>query len=62
MTIAIVPSVLRDAINAALDDALNECPEAERDRYHLFQILLEYFDEHGRLPEFSIRKRDDVCN
>lgn len=62
MTIVIVPEVLRDAINAALDAAFIECPEAELDRENLFMILLDYFYENGRLPEFSIRKRESLCN
>ena len=57
--IVIVPNELRDAINRALDCALEDCPEAERDRESLYHQLLEYFDEHGSIPEFKIAKAED---
>ena len=58
MPIVIVPNVLADAINKRLDDAFLLCPEAVKDRDHLYHQLLEYFDEHGIIPEFEIKKKD----
>ena len=52
--LVIVPNVLRDAINEKLDLALKECPEAASGREYFYQRLLQYFDEHGILPEFKI--------
>lgn len=56
MTFVIVPNSLRDAINEKLDAAYLECPEAAIDRENHCRAMLEYFDEHGHLPEFELRK------
>ncbi len=57
--IVIVPNYVRDAINAKLDAAIAECPGAESERDSLYEQLLGYFNEHGRLPDFTLRKKDD---
>lgn len=54
MKMVIVPNALRDAINSAIDRELEKCPEAVKDRQVFYELLLEYFDEHGFLPEFTI--------
>lgn len=54
----IVPNTLTDAINAKLDRALKECPEAEKDREELFRQILSHFNEHGVIPDFVIGKRE----
>ena len=54
MRLAIVPNSLRDEINEKIDVVLLECPEAAVDRDHFYQIMLNYFDEHGHLPEFKL--------
>lgn len=56
MRIVVVPNDLRDAINAKLDAALAECPEAAPDREHFYDTLLNYYDEHGSLPDFHLAK------
>lgn len=54
----IVPDSLREAINAKLDVALATEPAAEaHDRECLYNQLLAFFDEHGYLPDFTVRKR-----
>jgi hypothetical protein len=53
----IVPNVVRDAINQALDSTIAECPEAAPDREKFYTLLLAYFNDHGTIPEFSIEKR-----
>lgn len=53
----IVPDSVDYAINAKLDAALADCPDAEADRDELFRVLLAYFDEHGVLPEFTLQKK-----
>ena len=54
----IVPNYIADAINAKLDAAFAECPEAAKDREVLYGHLLDYFDEHGVIPEFSVKKKE----
>ena len=54
MKIMVVPNILRDKINEALDCALADCPGAECERENLYSQLLSYFDEHGVIPDFSI--------
>ena len=54
--LVIVPDSLRDAINKKLDAALAECPDAEKDREHLYGQLLDYFNEHGVIPDFTLGK------
>ncbi|MDP3937582.1 MAG: hypothetical protein Q8R92_05535 [Deltaproteobacteria bacterium] len=57
MRLVIVPNVLRDAINARLDDVLRDAPaEAIAEREHLYQQVLAYYDEHGVIPECSVVK------
>lgn len=56
MRLVIVPNELRDAINQKLDAALAKYPEAAQGREELYSQLLSYFDEHGALPDFTLRK------
>ena len=53
-----MPNALRDEIDAQLDAAIAECPEAAIEREALYEQLLAYYDEHGFVPEFSITKKD----
>jgi hypothetical protein len=55
----IVPNVVSDAINRALDAAIAECPDAAPDRELFYKKLLAYFSDHGSIPEFSLEKRSD---
>lgn len=57
MNIVIVPNFVSDTINAALDRKLALFPEAEKDRAHLYSQLIEYYNEHGVVPDFSITKK-----
>ena len=57
MTFVIVPNSLQDAINEKLDVAIAECPEAVADRHLFYAQLLEYFHEHGELPDFTLAKK-----
>lgn len=52
----IIPNSLRDAINAKLDAAFAERPDAEQDREHLYSQLVAHFNEHGVVPDFSLVK------
>jgi hypothetical protein len=53
----IVPNSVADAINAKLDLALSEFPEATTDREHIYNLLLSYFEENGEIPEFILTKK-----
>ena len=56
MSLVIVPNALSDAINAKLDMAYQDQPEAAVDRDLHYRALLEYFADHGVIPEFKITK------
>jgi hypothetical protein len=56
--LVIVPNYVSDAINAAIDKALLDLPEAEKDREHFYDVLLAHFNDHGVIPEFTLHKRD----
>jgi hypothetical protein len=58
MRMVVVPNCLADAINAKIDAALADCPDAAKDRDIFFGQLLEYFDEHGVVPDFRLEKKD----
>jgi hypothetical protein len=51
----IIPNYIDDAINAKLDEAIHGCPGAARDREILYNQLISYFNEHGIIPNFSIK-------
>ena len=55
--LAVVPISLSNAINTKLDEAFIGCPEAEKERDILYSQLLEYFDVHGIIPDFELRKK-----
>lgn len=59
MPILIVPDFVHDAINSALDKAIQDEPEAEKDREHLYSQLLTFFDAQGFVPQFTLRKNDN---
>jgi hypothetical protein len=54
MMFRIVPTYIADAINAKLDAAFAQCPDAAKDREILYGQLLDYFDEHGVVPDFKL--------
>ena len=58
MTLVVLANVLRDAINARIDEKLRECPEAEKDREIFYRELLAYYYEHGTIPDFAISKKE----
>jgi hypothetical protein len=53
--IVIVPNSLNAAINEKLDAAIAGCPGAEKDREILYGQLLDYFNEYGVIPDFTIK-------
>lgn len=53
----VIPNSLRDAINAKLDEQFALVPDAAKDREVLYGQLLDYFAEHGVIPDFSLEKK-----
>lgn len=53
---AIVPNELEYEINTKLDIAFAKAPRAEKDREIFYHQLLNYFDQHGFLPDFELQK------
>ena len=61
MPLVIVPNYIADAINAKLDTAIANVPDAAKDREHLYSQLIAYFDEHGTVPDFTLGKTEDAA-
>ena len=57
MRYVIVPNEVRNTINAKLDAAYIEVPDAEKERELHYHELLAYFDEHGEIPDFTLFKK-----
>ncbi len=60
MTIVIVPNVLRDKIRRRILEAIKGtelwCERRQVIRV-LYPQLLEYFDEHGTIPDFQVARK-----
>ena len=55
--LVIVPNELRDAIQRKLGEALKDFPECSKeDRQFLYQQILKYYNEHGVVPDFQLKK------
>lgn len=52
----VIPNHLSDEINERLDAEFEKHPCAEKDREALFSQLIEYVNEHGVMPEFSLKR------
>lgn len=57
MAMFIVPNSLRDAIYAKVDAALVDAPAAAPDREFFYGELLNYFNEHGEIPDFELKAK-----
>lgn len=57
MRMVIVPNSLSEAIYAKIDEQIALVPDAAKDREPLYQQLLDYFDEHGVIPDFSLVRK-----
>jgi len=53
----IVPNELSNAIYAKIDAAIADCPDASKDREAFFQQLLDYYNDNGVIPDFSLVKK-----
>lgn len=54
----VVPNHVGNAIDAALDAEITKVPDAAKDRPVLRSQLIEYFAEHGVIPDFSLARKD----
>ena len=54
MHLVIVPNSLRDAIYRKVDAAIEKAPAAAPDREFFYGKILEYFNEHGEIPDFEL--------
>lgn len=61
MSFVIVPNSLRDEIYAKVDAAIAEVPDAAPDRECFYSELLNYYNEHGVIPNFSLQKKAAGC-
>lgn len=63
MKCVIVPDSLREAIYKRVDAAIALVPDSAPDREIYYGHLLDYFDAHGLIPDFSIvaNPKHDVC-
>lgn len=52
----IVPNHISEEINRLLDNAFLEYPEATKEREAFYHQILEFYDNNGCLPEFTIQK------
>lgn len=53
----IIPTALVGALNKRLDEEITKHPEAARDRDIFYRQLLDYVNEHGIVPDFSLVRR-----
>ena len=55
MRTVIVYNELRYAIYRKVDEALEAAPEFRSERESIYRDILAYYDEHGTIPDFSLR-------
>ena len=56
--LVIVPNQLRDTIYQKIDEQIKLTPDALPERENLYYQLLDYYDENGTIPDFSLIKKD----
>lgn len=52
----VVPNYLADELNRRLDAEIVRHPNAAKDRAFFYSQLLNYVNEHGVIPDFSLAK------
>ncbi len=65
MNIVAVPNYISEAIYRKVDAAIEKAPDAAPDREYFYGVLLNYFDQHGEIPDFELKakvlsERDDI--
>lgn len=58
--LVVVPDSLRNDINDKLESAYQDCPDARADHEALYADMLAYFDEHGGIPDITLKRRDTL--
>ena len=53
----IVPDSLHNAINEKLNAQFLIVPDAEQYREHLYNEVLQYFNDNGTLPDFTLERK-----
>jgi len=62
MKVYIVPNEVSEAINKKLNDAFREIEISSDERQVHFDTLLEYFNDHGIIPDFKVTKTMEQTN
>lgn len=57
MSFVIVPNSISDAIYAKVDAAIANAPDAAPDREYFYSVLLNYFNDHGEIPDFELKAK-----
>jgi len=57
MALCIVPNDLSDAIYKKIDEQLVDHPALVKHREEIYKDLLSYFDEYGKIPNFSLQEK-----
>lgn len=60
MKLVIVPNGLSDAIYAKIDDKFKGITITEIERKAHFDTLLDFYDQHGFVPDFEVKKQDSI--
>jgi len=50
----LVPNHVHDAIHEAIDKKLEGRPMEAEERQSIYSQLLDYFDKHGVIPDFTL--------
>ena len=53
----IVPNYISDSIYEKVDAEIAKHPDAAPDREYFYGVLLDHFDQHGTIPDFSLEKK-----
>lgn len=51
----VIPDYICEEIDRKLDEEIKKNPDAEKDRQILREQLIEYVNQHGIIPEFSLQ-------
>lgn len=57
MMFYVVPNCIGNEISRKLDAEIEKHPDAAKDREVLHGQLVEYFAEHGVIPDFSLERK-----
>mgnify|MGYP000305380990 CR=1 FL=1 len=55
----VIPTDILEKVDKLLDEQIALVPDAAKDRETLKSSILDYVDEHGVIPQFSIERRPE---